>query len=897
MKKIQKVIIAAVFLPAFIAAQIPQIGTAAWAAQHNHTQRLVGPVVTPQNGNDTLNNIYSNTACGLNYCMSSQRLGQRFVPIGIAQPAPLTVAMPACATVLKAYLYTEALGVAPSITATITDPSTTTTNFPMTDIGNSIDVCWGMNGTHVWRADVTSCITGPGIYSLSGLPVSTNTATVDVEGATLIVIYSDPSANWTGTLVMDDGCHTVASGPMSHTMMNVNACANSTSGTAFCLVGDMQFNTYTVIMNGVTVPTPQFNWWNEISTVTNVTNGQATCNYSLNDNGGDCYTLAVAGLYFKTTCSSCTPVATNLSLSTSSIPDNCNGNGSASVNVTGGSGNYTYLWLPGGQTTSTATNLAAGNYSVFVQDGSDCASASVTVSYTGAVLTMSSVGVTCSSAGSATVNVSGGTGPFTYNWSPSGGTNATANGLISGNYYVAVTDVGSGCMNTDSVFVANNSSFSAVVSAAPDTCNGNNGAASAFPNGGTAPYTYLWQPGGQTTQNISGLPVGSYTVTVTDASGCSYTGTTSVTAFALWVYAGTLGYFYCGDTIQLSAYSNDPNATYSWSPSSSLNNPNIYDPLSNTGMNITYTVTASNACMTAQDTFQVILDTLNYYNEQICFVSVDTALDKNVVIWERWGSPLNGYYNIYKENPITGQYALLASQPISQFTTYTDMASTPQLNADRYVITTVNPCGQESDTSYHHRTIFLQTTPDGTGGFDLAWTAYEGLPVTQYNIYRGTSISTLSLLTTVTSTTIYNDPAPPAGVNYYLVEAVHPFGGCAPSRTINSSYQPLDYSNALSNINTANPNGIAQDNLLQNSFSIAPNPNDGNFQLNIQVLISGKIEVKVFDAIGQIAYEKTENAGAGIFTEKMDLSSLAKGVYMVQVKTEKGTAVKRLVIE
>jgi hypothetical protein len=103
--------------------------------------------------------------------------------------------------------------------------------------------------------------------------------------------------------------------------------------------------------------------------------------------------------------------------------------------------------------------------------------------------------------------------------------------------------------------------------------------------------------------------------------------------------------------------------------------------------------------------------------------------------------------------------------------------------ANRYVITTVDPCGTESDTSFHHRSIHLQVSPSAFGGWNLAWTAYEGLPIQTYNIYRGASISTMTLLTQVSGSVFtYTDLTPPPGNIWYMIEAVHPFGGCNPAR-------------------------------------------------------------------------------------------------------------------
>ena len=133
----------------------------------------------------------------------------------------------------------------------------------------------------------------------------------------------------------------------------------------------------------------------------------------------------------------------------------CNGgsNGSASVTPSGGAGGYTYLWS-NGATTATVTGLSAGTYTVTVYDSNGCI---VTQSFTITEPTalISSIGsttdVSCvgSSDGSATVSVTGGTAGYTYSWAPSGGSNATATGLMNGIYVVTVTDT-NGCTTTQS---------------------------------------------------------------------------------------------------------------------------------------------------------------------------------------------------------------------------------------------------------------------------------------------------------------------------------------------------------------------------------------------------------------------------------------------------------------
>lgn len=884
-------------------AQQPEIGTPAYMQMlnQNSVQRVAGPTVQPLNGNDTLTTTYSNTACGLNYSLTTVRLGQRFIPVGLPQPAPMNVnTLPSCATVLQAYLYTEALGVASSITAVLTDPSNNPTSVPMTLIGSSMDVCWGMNGTHVWRADVTSLVTGGGTYTISGLPTATSpsSSAVDVEGATLLIIYQDPTASYTGSIQIDDGCWTLPAGTMNYTMGGLNVCANSSNASTFMMVGDMQMSGYTLSMNGNSVPQPQWDWWNEISASSSVTAGQSTCTYSLS-HSGDCYTLGVAGFYYQSNCNSCTPSQVGLTVNATSTNATCGNNGTATCTATGGNGNYTYTWIPGNMTTASVSNLAAGTYTVMVSDGTTCGSATVSVQFTGMISTATSTGSSCqSSTGSATVSVTGGTGPYTYSWAPSGGNAATASNLSPGNYTCTITDQTS-CTIQQTVNVASTANLAIYLYPSPDSCPGPSGMVYCSITGGNPPYTFLWS-NSATTQNITGVPAGTYSVLVTDAAGCTITGSATVTPApgGFNYYTNMWDFVSCGDSATLYAYSSDPTSTFSWSPSVGVTNPNSALTTAVPTTNTTYYVTISGSCGTATDSVMVFVDSSNYYVEEICFVTVDTATNHNLVTWERWNSPSSGFYNIYRETAVSGVYALIATQPISQYTTYLDVTSNPLVQPYRYVISTVDSCGAESDTSMHHASIHLQASPSPFGGWNLAWTAYEGLPIATYNIYRGSSISNMTLLAQVSGSVFtYTDLTAPAGPIWYMIEAVHPFGGCNPSRFSGpGNYQVFEYNSMLSNLEYADPLGISQGNVLQNTLSVSPNPGNGTFVLQCNTINGEDVTINITDAIGRTVYTSTEENQNSTFRKEMDLSSLAVGVYNVHVNNGTSEGVIKLVI-
>ncbi|MDR6514402.1 aminopeptidase-like protein [Chryseobacterium camelliae] len=211
----------------------------------------------------------------------------------------------------------------------------------------------------------------------------------------------------------------------------------------------------------------------------------------------------------------------------------CNGASNGAINLTpaGGTAPYTFNW-GGGITTEDRTGLAAGTYTVTITDANGCtATVNATVTQPTALSgTVTQTNVLCNggSTGTATVTVTGGTAPYTYSWSPSGGTAATASGLAAGTYTVTVTDA-NGCTLIRTVTITQSSAVSGTTVVTNVACNGaSNGSINLTPAGGTAPYTFNWG-GGVTTEDRTGLAAGTYTVTITDANGCTATVNATVT--------------------------------------------------------------------------------------------------------------------------------------------------------------------------------------------------------------------------------------------------------------------------------------------------------------------------------------------------------------------------------
>jgi gliding motility-associated-like protein len=130
--------------------------------------------------------------------------------------------------------------------------------------------------------------------------------------------------------------------------------------------------------------------------------------------------------------------------------------------------------------------------------------------------------------GSATVAVAGGTPGYTYLWSPSGGTGATATGLCAGNYSCLVTDF-NGCTLTQTFTITEPALLTVASAGFNVTCNGIcDGQVVAIPTGGTPVYTFAWSTG-CTGASCNNICAGTYNVTVTDMNGCTATSTATVT--------------------------------------------------------------------------------------------------------------------------------------------------------------------------------------------------------------------------------------------------------------------------------------------------------------------------------------------------------------------------------
>ncbi len=275
--------------------------------------------------------------------------------------------------------------------------------------------------------------------------------------------------------------------------------------------------------SGGTVPYT-FNWGGGITTEDR--SGLATGSYSVTiTDANGCTSIVNTTINQPPSALSGTRTLTNVS---------CFGGSNGTINLTasGGTSPYTYNW-GGGITTEDRSSLAAGAYSVTIADANGCTTiVNTTISEPASILsgTTTSSNVNCfgGSNGSINLTASGGTSPYTYNWG-GGITTEDRTGLLAGSYSVTITDANGCTAIVNATITEPTSILSGTTTSSNVNCfGGSNGTINLTASGGTTPYSYNWG-GGITTEDRTGLSAGSYSVTITDANGCTANVNTTIT--------------------------------------------------------------------------------------------------------------------------------------------------------------------------------------------------------------------------------------------------------------------------------------------------------------------------------------------------------------------------------
>ncbi|MBI1288161.1 MAG: T9SS type B sorting domain-containing protein [Flavobacteriales bacterium] len=543
---------------------------------------------------------------------------------------------------------TDDLGCTASSSVTVTP----TTGFTAS-VSSTTDVSCAQS------CDGTATVTA-GAGSIGALTYSWNTTPAQT-GATATNLCA---GNYDVTVTDNVGCSTIASGTVGAPPSFTAAASNS--GSPICFGESATLN---VTASGGATPYASYSWSASPSDPTLTSpNSQSP---TVSPTGYTTYTATVTDANgCTTTAQTSVDRGTEIILTPELIQQsNCGQpDGIITVNVTGGfvDSTYTYLWdTTPAETTDTVTGLVAGTYNVTVTDDVGCsATTSVTVTtsagFTASVDTYNDVSCYSLCDGDATVTITGNSvAPLSYSWNTTPAqTTATATNLCAGSYDVTVTD-NTGCSATASVTITEPAELTITAAASlTQLCEGESSDLTSSASGGAAPITYSWAASpadasltaSQQNPTVSPTATTTYTVTATDAGGCTATEQVTVNVSPAIVLNAVMDQqSNCGQadgavSVTASGGTVATDYSYSWDSSPTQNTAAATGLLPGT-YNVTVTddvgcsETAS-AVVTSSAGFTASVDT---YNDVSCYSLCDG--DATVTITGNSVSPLAYSWN------------------------------------------------------------------------------------------------------------------------------------------------------------------------------------------------------------------------------------------------------------
>ncbi len=290
-------------------------------------------------------------------------------------------------------------------------------------------------------------------------------------------------------------------------------------------------------------------------------------------------------------------------------------------------------------------------------------------------------------------------------------------------------------------------------------------------------------------------------------------------------------------------------------------------------------------------------------NASICLVTVDPAIQKNLIVWEKnTDTTFVDSYNIYKETAIADSYAKIGTVPVSQYSTFLDSASNPGEQADRYCITPAWH-GYEKELLSGHKTIHLTINLGLPPNINLIWSDYIGFSYSSYVIWRGNAAGASIIATLPYGTNSFTDLAPPQNDTLYFIEVVH--APCNPSFRWSGSENDGSGNSQLSSFTSTRSNvvskgssiGIEELNGTAGPLSIFPNPSTGSFQIAIPVeLIHEKdVGLSIYNSIGGLMLQEKLQVQDGKMKVSMDKE--AAGIYYAVLSTSHKVYSGKIVVE
>ncbi len=607
-------------------------------------------------------------------------------------------------------------------------------------------------------------------------------------------------------------------------------------------------------------------------------------------------------------------------------------NGSVSTSVTGGSGSYFYSWSPSGGFGSTASNLCGGQtYTLTVYDSiNNCnASASAFVDeildttnqnpcagfYVNGVTTMDSDSGMCN--GSATVNVTGGSGAYSYTWS-NGGNTMSISGLCGNALYgVYVTDTSLGCTGGDSIYIYDvidttnqnpcaNFYVSGIVTMDADSgmCNGT---ATVNAYGGTGSYSYNWS-NGSTAMSATGLCGNTdYGIYVTDAgTGCVAGDTIYVNEVIDTTNQNPCAGFIvnissvadadsgmCNGSIATSVSGGSGSYYYNWSPSGGFG-----ATATNLCGNQNYTVTVydsiNNCTATATAYVYEIIDSSNIWNNLYADVWVwdatssaqcDGSADVDV-----YGGVAPFTYVFTPTGTTSGSTATNLCPGLYDVTV-TDAANNTYTTT--FMVASLDSIYNNNDSTFVDSTIIDTTNyADPFVDCDIDYNDVVSVSITGYDFSDSTGIDSTSFDTisyfTVEWTIVTGNGSSLTFTEYYQFSSYGVYW-CILNIYCDEKSGFYEHLKATDFVNIQEKTlGISAANKI-NNVEVYPNPASNNLNIDLK----GNFTYQLFNMEGQMVQSGSENNRA-----VLEVGNLPSGMYMVRLMdADMRSTVKKIMVD
>lgn len=468
-----------------------------------------------------------------------------------------------------------------------------------------------------------------------------------------------------------------------------------------------------------------------------------------------------------------------------------------------------------------------------------------------------------------------------------------------GNIYVAGYFDGLSVLSSNSItstgnydgFLAKIGCLTTSVLAPLSVCAGSSATLTA-----TGATTYSWNTGA-TTSSIVITPTASavYTATGTTGSCVGTPATVSITLLPASVSAGTNLNLLCKQKAVINATCNPSSTATSWSPTVGLSSASVLNPTVTATIPQTYTLTATlnNGCIKTST-----INVSSYaQTPNICMVTVDSLGNNNEIYYDKTLYPQADSFIVYRETS-SNIYTRIGGVSRTSLSMYIDTNRSigpangnPNLTFYRYKLAIKDSCGNISNKSLYHETIFNQDQQNG----NFNWNSYaiesSSTPVSIYNLKRRNLTTGTETLVAATTGNLAIDPSYntfwPTQTKWF-VDAVGFNCNATAKMMVLKTKTKSNQSNDKQFVTSVG--SLA----FNSSVDVYPNPSRDFININMNALNKTETDVQMVNMLGQVVYE-TKSLNQHLV---INVSEFKQGVYMINIKqNNRLLAVKKVVIE